>query len=966
MERGNIMSLKLLPRSFDSFINRTEELDEFTKVFPDIQFFYIEGIPGIGKTSLMLKWANLLAENNEYRDRILWIKCREDWSVDTLLVEINDWLVTLGEEKIEKYIKEEPAQREEKILHIINILNRKTYVIFIDDFHHLSKESGRIFINTFHYYLRKGFIYFISRVSPPLTPEEKINIYTLRIHKLNEKASFSLLQNLLSYHHFSGNLSEEDLMKIAGQSEGHPLLLKSLASLLIIQTPTIDEILHLAEDIKKDIGHIIFSKIVDKLEKDELKILELLSFFRVPVDIQAIKEVTCYEYLIKNLLSLEDKILIERDITGLYSMHSILREFIYKDIDAHTKIYIHNLCGDYFAKYEHDISCFREAFYHYLNAGEKEKMSKALQKTMGKMCSCGLYDEFKEKLEIMGTNITPDMKIMKANVLSITGRGRESLELLEEVKKEVNDKKLLAEIYTSMAGTYLNMGYLKQAIQLYNNSLRFFQKYQDVTRISKITNYLAFIYSYRGEIDKALEFQKDSLALARKEHNETGIAHSLRAECLILLEQQEFKKALTTSEECLRIAKKIGSIRLIAWATDNKGKTLLNLNRYNEAWECFLQNLSTGKKVKDTLIMAFAYSGLGEILYEKGDNEKAEKFFKKSIKNYELQENYLGVARVEYSLALIAEEKGNIQKALNIYLTVSEKAREYGFPKLEIRAVTKIAQHILHRGEPDNALNYLTEIKRTIPNDYFTREQLEIHLLLAEIYFKKNEPENQEKAFKAAFALFKKSKDIYGITKTSFFINKISQKGKEKYLDKAKQYLERLTGSQKRDVEAFIKQLDTICTKRFIVKTTNKEFIVDSYEIEQIRNKKHEFDLWIDIPARGAFEKYKGQIDIFKKPTVLSVLLTLLYEPGKRFTSEELYKKVWTWQYEWEHGGTEVRKNISRLRTLIEPDKNNLKYILLEEAFLKMKGKYYFNSNANFCFIEELVFFCNYSPEFVD
>ncbi|MEQ8191560.1 MAG: winged helix-turn-helix domain-containing protein [Candidatus Eremiobacterota bacterium] len=167
-------------------------------------------------------------------------------------------------------------------------------------------------------------------------------------------------------------------------------------------------------------------------------------------------------------------------------------------------------------------------------------------------------------------------------------------------------------------------------------------------------------------------------------------------------------------------------------------------------------------------------------------------------------------------------------------------------------------------------------------------------------------------------------------------------------------------------MEAFIKQLDTICTKRFIVKTTNKEFIVDSYELEQIRNKKHEFDLWIDIPAREAFEKHKGQIDILKKPTVLSVLLTLLHEPGKRFTSEELYKKVWEWQYEWEHGGTEVRKNISRLRTLIEPDKNNLKYILLEEAFLKMKGKYYFNNDANFCFIEELVFFCNYSPEFID
>jgi tetratricopeptide (TPR) repeat protein len=956
------MSFKLLPRSFDTFINRTEELKEFTDVFPGIQFFYIEGIPGIGKTSLMLKWANFLAENNEYKDKILWIKCQEDWSIDILLTEINDWLVIAGEKSIKNYIQEEPVTREEKFLHVISILNQKTYVIFIDDFHNIDKETGRSFINTFHYYMRKGFIYFISRVSPPLLPEEKINIYTLRIHKLKEEVSLSLLKNLLKYHHFSGNLSEEDLIKIAGESEGHPLLLKSLASLLIIHNPATNEILAITEDIKKDIGNLIFSKIVNKLEKDELQLIELLSFFRVPVEIQAIKKLTCDEYVIKRLSSLEEKILIEKDITGCYWMHSILKEFIYKDIEAHNKVSIHNLCGDYFTKYENDISCFREAFYHYLNAGEKEKMSKAFQKVMGKMCSQGLYNEFMEKVELLGTNITPDIKIMKANVMSITGRGRETLKLLEEVKNEVNDKRLLAEIYTSIAGAYLNMGDFKHAIPLYNNSLKFFRKVQNITRISKITNYLAFIYSFRGEIDMALEFQKDSFALAQKEHNEIGIANSLRAECLIFLEQQEFEKALAVSEECLRIAKKAGSSRLTAWATDNKGRTLLNLNRYNEAWECFSGNLSNGKKVKDTLVMAFSYSGLGDILYEKGDIERAAKFFMESIKNYENNGNYLGTARVEYALALIAEEKDDTQKALNIYLKVMEKAKNYGFPKLEIRAVTKIAQHILHRGDIDRALKYLTDIKQKIPNNYFTREQLEIHLLLAEIYFKKNEPGKQEQAFKSAFALFEKSKDIYGIVKTSFFINKISTGGEEKYFHKAKEYLEKLTGSEKRKIETFIKQLDTICTKRFIVKTSNKEFTVDSYELEQLRNRKQEFDLWIDIPAREAFEKDKGKVDILKKPTVLSVLLILLREPGKKFTSEELYKKVWEWKYEWEQGGTEVRKNISRIRSLIEPDKSNLKYILLEEAFLKIKGKYYFNSEANFCFIEELVFFCNYSP----
>ncbi|MEQ8172131.1 MAG: helix-turn-helix domain-containing protein, partial [Candidatus Eremiobacterota bacterium] len=95
--------------------------------------------------------------------------------------------------------------------------------------------------------------------------------------------------------------------------------------------------------------------------------------------------------------------------------------------------------------------------------------------------------------------------------------------------------------------------------------------------------------------------------------------------------------------------------------------------------------------------------------------------------------------------------------------------------------------------------------------------------------------------------------------------------------------------------------------------------------------------------------------NIFRKRTILSLLLFLIRNAGKGFSQEEIYKEIWGWEYDEITGGTEVRKNISRLRDLLEPDKDNLKYILLREAFLGEKGKYYFNSDTEFCFIDEVV-----------
>ncbi|MEQ8190667.1 MAG: hypothetical protein ABRQ39_22055, partial [Candidatus Eremiobacterota bacterium] len=82
------MFLNILPKPPDLFSGRDKELKKIEQLFSSINFFYIEGITGAGKTSLLLKWANILSEHDEYKDRILWLQCHEDDTLDTLLSDI--------------------------------------------------------------------------------------------------------------------------------------------------------------------------------------------------------------------------------------------------------------------------------------------------------------------------------------------------------------------------------------------------------------------------------------------------------------------------------------------------------------------------------------------------------------------------------------------------------------------------------------------------------------------------------------------------------------------------------------------------------------------------------------------------------------------------------------------------------------------------------------------------------------
>ena len=341
------MYVNILPKSSDLFAGREKELKKLEKTFYEINLFYIEGIAGIGKTFLLLKWANTLIKHTEYNDRILWMECREDWTLDNILMEIDDWLVSHGEISIKEGLTEIPLRSEEKLLYIINLLNKKNYIFFIDSFQNINQESSMLFIKTVKTYIRTSRVYVISNESLLMKQIETMDIFRYRIKGLEREDSLLLIEKFFDFHDFKGISDRNIFTVISDRAKGHPLTLRNLLASLITGISTAEDIIK-EEDIEKYIGKKFWGKLLGSAGNDEKKILEMLSLCRIPLPVKIIQEISCIKNISQTILSLESMMIIEKDHNCSYFVQPLLKEYICHNLPENKKNIIHNILGEYF------------------------------------------------------------------------------------------------------------------------------------------------------------------------------------------------------------------------------------------------------------------------------------------------------------------------------------------------------------------------------------------------------------------------------------------------------------------------------------------------------------------------------------------------------------------------------------------------------------------------------------------
>jgi DNA-binding winged helix-turn-helix (wHTH) protein len=97
----------------------------------------------------------------------------------------------------------------------------------------------------------------------------------------------------------------------------------------------------------------------------------------------------------------------------------------------------------------------------------------------------------------------------------------------------------------------------------------------------------------------------------------------------------------------------------------------------------------------------------------------------------------------------------------------------------------------------------------------------------------------------------------------------------------------------------------------------------------QINTVDHsEFDLILDEHKNILIEKFKGVVELKNQFILVDLLKLFMQNPGLSFSKEELAKRLWNQEYSPALHDNVIYVTIKRIRSLIEPNPNQSKYIL--------------------------------------
>ncbi|MBI2264404.1 MAG: tetratricopeptide repeat protein [Armatimonadetes bacterium] len=946
-----VLALRILPKPSDLFVGREKELEKLDSSFTGRRILFLEGIEGIGKTSLGLAFANSLEGKSP--GKVFWIPCQEGWQVESLLKEILNWLPNQARESFEDWGKEGPPGVQERFVYLIHLLNREGVTVFVDDLHLVDGTNLPQILSSLKMYLRESKFFFITRERPNLSPMEMLDLLEVKLEGLSSSEGLALFESLLQTDESRAASSRDILEKVVRKLVGHPLLIKTFAALMLEGLGEPGELLSDLPDFFQEMERNLFHRIREGLSNGENELLGLFSVSRVPLHRDLLGDQKLRE-------GLEKRFLLARDEKGRFSVHSLIREFTLRGLGQEERLSLHQRLAEHFHGYlkkaTGDSELAREALYHYLEANRQQEARNLLLLFGGKLCSQGYYEEVLRFAAALGTS-DPKLLVMRANVLSILGRWEQATEILKQMEGTLKDESLLAEVLSSLAGAYLNMGKLGDSLEHYEKALSIFKDTNNLKGALKVLNYMTFIYGFRSQREKALSCGEEAVKYARDLKDEAGLAHSLRMRGVVLLDSGRFAEALEVSRECLEKAKAIASMRLTCWALINLSTALLGLGRTEEAREVVNESLEKGSTSFDTQILGFSHMTLARVHWEEGNLEEGLDELERARTSFASQGNTLGESIAKYHIALVLQQSGKNKEAEDMFRETMEtaiKAQHFG---MEIKSRESLASLYLIRSRPKEAVELAEKNLQDLAEVQREESRGEAYLILAEASWRLHETEKAEEYLKLATETGRKEAADFLTARVLYLASKISgakAQTKVAHQEEAHSLLQRLTGSRQRLVQGYFDRIDLLTEERYFIKTKEGERLADKEEVGKVRAGRKGFSLFIDLPQKTVWEKEKGDINILGKRILSTLLIFLVKNAGKGFTNEDVFTSVWGYKYDSLVSAGEVRKNVSRLRDLIEPDRKSWKYIKLSEGLMKEKGKYSFDKSQDFCIIEEV------------
>lgn len=648
------ITLSPLPRN-RGFFGREAELRNIEKAFTKSPVVLIEGLAGIGKSSLAIKY---LRENIKDLQNVFWIECLDGTTLEDLLVAFSDYARRNSDQDIARAVDTERPNIDQ-IHNLIRVLEDRSGVICLDSFERTNERSMMLFLHEILDHAQNVKVIVCTRERPKSFIGILSDLTEIPLHGLQIEDSVVFLKSEIQKALSPQIKLDVTYEEIAQKTEGHPFAIKLFIPLVTVYGLSAKKLLYDSADYGLTLEENWLSEIFERLSTEERELLERFSIYEEPIKHEGVKYVFPDENWSAWLQKVQSKFLIAVDHEDFYT-HSLIREFCIRKLEATNKIqetasgaakyYLRNQNIGYYQKEQtqEQIDAKLRAHHYLIMAGDYFQAAMIVWNIQTRLMEWSRNKLLRELIDLTfdtmsSVDLTDDqtfkwhndysvwLTYYNASLLFAEKRLDESLEkfkdlfqISEYVLSATNDEKHQTAMKNLRAETVLRICNIYVERDMYSSVMDILDEHHSLfgtggDKYERMLEKRGIALSRTGEFEKAEAVFKRVLEWRDADRNKTGGSLAFRELATIYMMRNELENAIAYANLGYELAKDTDNLLVQALSLKvlgdvyRKSDNAQNAIRfYEEAFNIFadIENKLELQKTGDILMQLFTENNL--------------------------------------------------------------------------------------------------------------------------------------------------------------------------------------------------------------------------------------------------------------------------------------------------------------------------------------------------------------------
>lgn len=652
------------------FFGRERELAELEEALrnPSRRLLAVRGIPGIGKTTLLVKLLSGMSDQ-----RVFWYAVKP-WDMPRNVAEsLGAFFSENGDRRLEAYLASGAFELGEMSFLLKEMLMENGYMFAFDDAD--ASEGIQEFLRMFRHSSGAGKVAMTVESNAGFYDRPEVvakgEVTELELGGLDMKSAMKLL----GARGIRGEMGRE-LVKAVN---GHPLSLEMVTE----STP---------KEARYQLSRFFEERFYDALSEEQRSLLQLASVFQSAFSSDAIP---------RGLRGVRRGSMLREVAPGRFEIHASIRDFVYGHMASDDRRRWHSVAADHYLRSGDQ----QERLLHLLKANRKleaEMLMARLGEELLDGCNVISLWQLLENFESSKPRYRPSVMLTRARLAGLMGYYDDAWRILEEVSRDKGNG-LGAEALIEMGLIMSERGELEEASKLLTDAL---SQAEDAPQLrAKALRGLGVVEFKMGDHAKAEALLGRSAQDSLSVMDQKGLLKAHLELGNVLIEQGEYEKAIEHYSKC---AAGIGPVDL-SNSYVKMGVACAHLDRLAEARSHLENAVRLAMDTGQPRTRAQALASLAEVLIRSGDASAARERCFEALEVCSELDDRLGVSAAYSNLGRIEMLSGNSSASEECYVESMKALEGAGADRDLAEKKAELGKLLAGQGEMERAVALLEE-----------------------------------------------------------------------------------------------------------------------------------------------------------------------------------------------------------------------------------------------------------------